>query len=257
MIIENHETTISTFFLSWNLRNILDNSTLQGEEEFRFIGIQPGEYPIDGWNPYYLEVPRDGIKKDVSGRMSNVFGSGNKEMVFDHKRVIDLPIYINDEKVDIETIKQIIGSWDDFHIPDDIPCFALALKCYGNYTDFREAQYISVLLIWNDEVCRIISLDWFEGPEEDCITPEWYVTSSPLLNIDEGFAEIEAFNRKSGWTSPLYSIFLLPSCLGYDLKGEVCKDAYRQWGREWKYNDFSDLKDDMSLLYARIKDIFS
>ena len=257
MISEYTESPLSTFFLSWNLRNILDKSSFLGAEKFGLVDIQPGEYPIDGWKPHYLEVPKDGTKMDISGRMNNVFSVGKPEITRDFKRTIRLPIYINDEKVGIETIKQIIESWDDFLIPDDIPCFAIAFKCYGNYTDFREAQYISVLLIWNDEVCRIISLDWFEGPEEDCITPEWYVNSSPLLDLTEGFAEIEAFNRKSGWVSPVYSIFMLPSCLGYDLKGEVSKEAYRQWGREWKYTDFSDIRDDMELIYSRIKDIFS
>jgi len=257
MFSEYYESPVSDFFLSWNLRNLLDKSSFLGDDKFRLIEIQPGEYPIDGWKPHYLELPKDGKKMDVSGRMNNVFSVVKTDTVCDPRRIIRLPIYTNDEHVNIGTIKQIIESWEDFLIPEDIPCFAIAFKCYGNYTDFREAQYISVLLIWNDEVCRIISLDWFEGPEEDCITPEWYVTSSPLLNLDEGIAEIEAFNRKSGWTNPVYSIFVLPSCLGYDLKGEVCEEAYRQWGQEWKYTDFSDLRDDIELICSNIKDIFS
>jgi len=257
MIGEYSESPVSTFFLSWNLRNILDKSSFLGDDKFGLIDIQPGEYPIDGWKPHYLEVPENGTKMDVSGRMSNVFSVGDLAPACDQKRIIRLPIYTNDENVNIGTIKQIIESWEDFLIPDDIPCFAIAFKCYGNYTDFREAQYIRVLLIWNDEVCRIISLDWCEGPEEDCITPEWYVTSSPLLSIEKGVAEIGTFNRKSGWANPVYSIFVLPSCLGHDLKGEVCKDAYRQWGQEWKYTDFSNLKDDMELICSNIKGIFS
>jgi len=178
-------------------------------------------------------------------------------MRWDLRRTIDLPIYINNDNADLEVLKIIIRNWNELHIPEDIPALALAVKCHGNYTDVREAQCVNVLLIWNDEVSRILSLDWFEGPEEDCITPEWYIDTTPLLKFKEGFERINRAYKKSLWGNPVYSIFTLPLCLGRGLKGDIHEGAWKQWGNEWKYSEHSEFIDDLDIIFSRIRDVFS
>ena len=183
--------------------------------------------------------------------------SGGKEQSWDAMRTINLPIYTNSENIDLGLLKLVIRYWKEIQISEDIPCLALAVKCHGNYSDIREAKCISVLLVWNDEVCRIVTLDWFEGPEEDCITPEWYVNTTPLLSLKETFERIEEFTKKSQLENPIYSIFTLPLCLGCALKGEIYEGAWGLWGNEWKYSDHSEFIDDLDIIFSRIRNVFS
>ena len=249
-------SVVQPFFLSWNLRNIVEKPSRFISDKFTITGTQVGEFPIKAWKTYFLEVPKEGTKKDLTGRMSDVFGMGGKNTLWDFRRTADIPIYANSEKADPEILKIIIRHWDESHIPEDIPCLGLAVKCHGNYMDIREAQSISVLLIWNDGICRILTLDWFEGPEEDCITPEWYVKTTPLLNLEDAFETIKKLHKKSLWEMPIYSIFTLPTCIGYTLKGEFC-EGRKQWGNEWKYSNHSELMNDLDQLFSSIQDIFS
>jgi len=216
-----------------------------------------GEHPIDGWETCFLEVPKNGEKKDITGRMNTVSSQGTNSTVWDLKRIVNLPKYRNCKNVNMDYFKTIIKHWNYYQISDDIPVLAIALKCHGNYSDLREAQYISVLLIWNDSVCRIITLEWFEGPLEDCITPEWYLKSTHLLNLELAFKALQDSNKKSNLINPVYSIFLNPLCLGAGLNGQVNESSYKQWGDEWKYRDHSELLQDLDLLFSRIQEIFS
>ena len=197
------------------------------------------------------------MKKDVTGRMNRLVDPGEREQTWNVMRTINLPIYTNSENIDPGILKLVIKYWKEIHIPDDIPCLALAVKCHGNYTDVREAQCVNVLLIWNDEVCRTMTLDWFEGPEEDCITPEWYINATPLMDLHAAFKMINEFYKTRQWENPVYSIYSLPSCLGSALKGEISKESRKQWGYERKYSDHSEFVEDLARLFSSIQEIFS
>jgi len=251
------QSVIEPFFLSWNLRNLIDSPLPTKSKKFMLRHTQKGEYPIDAWEPCFLEVPKKGTKKDITGRMSSVASSGINKTIWNHRRIINLPTYINSENVDMEILKQIVRNWKDFHISDDIPCLALAIKCHGNYSDAREAQYSTILLIWHDFVCRILTLDFFEGPLEDCITPEWYIKTAPLLNIKEAIERLKELHNDNNLQNPVFSIFTLPSCLGCELNGKVYENAHKQWGHEWKYNNHTELTDDLDQLFSNIINIFS
>ena len=257
MMAFGNPSIMQPLFLSWNLRNIVDNSPDLTAGGFGLIGTRPGEYPIEGWDPYLLEVPRDGMRRDISGRFSDPSNIGVQNLAWDLQRTVNLPVYINSNNADKELLKIIIRNWNELRFPEDIPCFALAVKCHSNYTDVREAQCVNVLLIWNDEVCRIMTLDWYEGPEEDCITPEWYINTTPLLNLEDAFARMNESYRKSQWENPVYSIFTVPSCLGCALTGEICEGPRNLWDNEWKYRNHSELSKDLDQLLISIQEIFS
>ena len=250
-------SVLRPFILSWNLRNIIDHSTKLFHEKSCILGTCLGEYPIDAWNTFFLELPRNGYKKDISGRHNNAFSLEMRDTEWNNNRIVPLPVYRNFEYSDIEIFKLVIKHWVDISLPDDIPCLALAIKRHGNYSDTREAQTVKVLLIWHDAVCRIITLDWFEGPLEDCITPEWYINSTPLLNLHEALEKIRNFFDNSLWDNTAFSIFTIPSCLGRSLHGTMMDSSYMPWEHEWRYNDYTELNADLTLILSEIQNIFS
>jgi hypothetical protein len=233
MIPPENLSVLQPFILSWNLRNILETPSILSPEEFCIIGTDLGEYPIDAWKPLFLETPRDGYKK-----------------------VVSLPIYSHTQNYDVKRLKILIKYWNDIGFPDDIPCLALAVKCRGFYSDYREAQYVTVLIVWSDAVARIISLDWAEGPLEDCITPEWYVESTSLLNLRRAIEKMQRLYKNISWENPSFSIYAIPSCLGNGLHGKIVDSSYPQWNHEWGYTDLTELKDDLTLLFSTIQEIF-
>lgn len=87
--------------------------------------------------------------------------------------------------------------WKYDLIPEEIPCMAIALKTDGFYTEWREGQSIIVLVIWFDHSCKILELDWYEGAEDDCITPEWYLRSSDLLSLEEALLKLKYLSRNT------------------------------------------------------------
>ena len=257
MMAFGNPSIMQPLFLSWNLRNIVDNSPDLTAGGFGLIGTRPGEYPIEGWDPYLLEVPRDGMRRDISGRFSDPSNIGVQNLAWDLQRTVNLPVYINSNNADKELLKIIIRNWNELRFPEDIPCFALAVKCHSNYTDVREAQCVNVLLIWNDEVCRIMTLDWYEGPEDDCITPEWYINATPLMYLREAFKKIKELYKTRQLENPVYSIYSLPSCLGSALKGKISEEYHKQWGYERKYSEHIEFVQDLIQLFSGIQDLFS
>lgn len=243
------------FILSWNLRNIFENASALFPKEFCLTGTRLGEYPIDAWKSYFLEVPKNGCKKDITGRSYQAFGISMKSPTWHRKRIIILPVYTYSQYSDIEKLKVAIRYWTDISIPDDIPCVAVAIKCQGCYSENRTAQSVTVLIVWNDNVCRIISLDWTEGPLEDCITPEWYIEASPLLNSEDAFEKIQTLYENISWDNTSFSIYTIPSCLGYSLHGKMANASYSLWNHEWRYNDYAELKSDLNLVLSEIRNI--
>lgn len=256
-MIHENSSFLHPFILSWNLRNVLPNPSILTPDKFSITGTCLGEYPINGWKPYFLEIPKDGHKQDLSGRFNSAMGTGKKDLEWDPKRTVILPEYSHAQNYDIEQLKTVIKHWDDIGIPEDIPCIAIAVKCDGFHSDFREAQLVTVLVVWNDAVARLISLDWFEGPLEDCITPEWYVKTTSLLNLKSAFFKIEKIYNNISWDNISYSIYTIPMCLGLVLNGKMTKSTYGLWGDEWKFTDFTELNSNLSLLLSEIQEIFS
>ncbi len=249
-------SVLRPFILSWNLRNILEKTSMLISNEFCIIGTGLGEYPIDAWKPYFLETPKDGHKKDIGGRFSSAMGIGITNTEWNRKRTINLPIYSHIRDYDVERLKLVIKHWYDIGFPDDVPCLALAVKCRGFYSEDREAQYVTVLTVWNDVVARIVSLDWFEGPLEDCITPEWYIETTPLLNLKDAIEKMRNIYKNTHWDNPSFSIYAIPSCLGHKLLGKMVDTSYNLWNHGWGYTNYAELKGDLELLLSGIKKIF-
>jgi len=247
---------LQPFILSWNLRNVLERPSMLAPEEFCVIGIGLGEYPIDAWKPLLLETPREGYKKDIVGRINSAMGLSLKNTKWNRKRTVNLPIYSHTQNNDVKRLKIVIKHWYDIGFPEDVPCLALAVKSRGFYSDKREAQYITVLTVWSDAVARIMSLDWCEGPIEDCITPEWHIQATPLLNLRNAIEKIPKLFKTISWDEPSFSIYTIPSCLGNGLHGKTVDSSYPLWDHEWRYSDLAELKDDLTLLFSTIQEIF-
>lgn len=255
-MIENDFSILRPFILSWNLRNILPNSLILSTEQPTIIGTCLGEYPIDAWGNYFLETPRNEKKMDITGRSNNAVRGGMKPAKCDQRRTINLPIYSHIQDFNVDNLKILFRNWSEIGFSDDIPCLALAVKHRGFYSDNREAQYVTVLTVWNDGVARIISLDWFEGPLEDCITPEWYMETTPLLNLKEALAKMRKIRETTQLVNPIFSIYAIPMCLGNTLNGEVASDSYALWDYGWNYSDYPKFESDLKVLLSKIIDVF-
>jgi hypothetical protein len=256
-MINDESSSLGPTIVLWNIRSIINEQLISTTyEKFGIIGTKLGRYPIDAWKPYYLEVPKNGNKKDTVGRGHQVFGISLENALWDLKRTIVLPEYTCFQHSDIEKLKLIVKHWTDICIPEDVPCIAVAVKCRGHYCDNRVAQSVTVLTIWNDAVCRITSLDWAEGPLEDCITPEWYIEATSLLNLNDASKRLQRVYENVSWENKAFSIFTIPSGLGYNLKGRACGKAYALWNNELKYENYADLKRDLNLVLSEIQDIF-
>jgi len=254
----NGEAIVDQFQLSWNLRNNVDPVKFCPPDLFGMVGSKAGEYPIEDFEPYFLEVPRNnGMKKILVGRMNRPISHEQENTKWDFRRVIRLPHYINEASVDMEMLKLMIKYWRDIHISEDIPVLALAVKYHGNYSDVREAKRVHILLVWNDGMCRISTLEWFEGPEEDCITPEWYINNSDPLGLQQGIQRMRSTCNACNWDNPVFSIFTLPSNMTNALPGEAFDFSNVQWNTESKYRDHQTMMSDLETLFSQVQYLFS
>jgi len=247
---------LQPFILSWNLRNSSENKSTQISNLPSITGASLGEYPIDGWIKYFLEIPKNGKREDLTGRSNTASAQGEKGINWNHRRTINLPTYTNIENYELNQLEFLIENWDEIGIPDDVPCLAVAIKCSGFYSEFREAQYVHVLTVWNDGVARITSLDWFEGPLEDCITPEWYMKHTSLLNLKDAIERLHDVYNNTTWDNPYFSIFTIPKSLGHCLKGKKSKAPYNQWDCEWKYAKYDDFNSNLGSILTDIQTLF-
>jgi len=245
------------FILSWNLRNVVEHPSSVVPKNFCITGTDLGEYPIDGWKALFIEIPENTQKKDIVGRYSHAFGirMGNTE--WNNRRIVELPIYVHCRNADLGRLKTVVRHWPDVFIQDDMPCLAVAAKCVGFYSDHREAQYVTVLAVWNDTTARIVSLDWIEGPLEDCVTPEWHVETTPLLNLRESLEKMETLYKHVNWDKTCYAIYTIPTCLGHRLQGKTAETPYAFWGHECGYDEYSLFNDDLNLTLSVVQDVFS
>jgi len=246
---------IAPLSLSWNLRNAMDSPSMLFPGQFSFEGIGRGEYPIDAWRPFPLEVPAGGTKTDISGRMNHAFGVAFNGPGWNWLRTVNLPIYHNGDSLDMGELATIIRHWPKAAM-DDLPCISLAVKRRGWYGEDRETQSVTVLVVWGDSASRIVTLDWSEGQLEDCVTPEWCIHASPLMDVRHACAEMGHAILGVSWDRPRYSMFILPTCLGRNLHGVSVDAPYKFWKREWIYENHSALKMDLCRLLSEIVQLF-
>lgn len=244
--------------LIWgNLRNLIDFESVEIPGDIKIVGTTIGEFPIDAYEPFFLETSRD-VKRNIVGRGYHAFGIGMKDTDWNYRRTLALPIYHHDKDVNMEKFGMMVRYWKDALIPDEIPCIALAIKTQGYYCDDRESQSLLVLVIWYDGVGKILELDWAEGPLEDCVTPEWRLKSTDLLSLNNALTEVKRICKHSPtWENLLFSIYINPSCLGDNLQGKKMVTSQRAWRYEWRYRKHANLTKDLDLILGKVKNIFS
>jgi len=242
--------------LSWNLRNNLDSPSSHLPGAFCIGGSGLGEYPVDCWKPFLLEIPASGTKKDIAGRTSHAFGVSLPSTQWNTRRTVLLPLFSNGDRLSLEGLKAVVRHWPDA-VAEEMPCLAVAEKVTGYYGEDREVQNVAVLLIWGDGTARLVTLDWSEGSLEDCVTPEWFVQSSPLLNLRAAVGDFERVHANVSWSRPSFRIYTLPDCLGNLLEGSPSPSTYQFWRREWRYRDAPAMKTDLSRLLSEVRQIFS
>ncbi|MHA1989781.1 MAG: hypothetical protein ACW981_10380 [Candidatus Hodarchaeales archaeon] len=249
------ETSISNLALIWgNLRNIVDFSSLIIPGYFSLIGTTLGEFPVDSYEPIYLEIPKDGSKLNLLGRHNWSSSLTDRKVSWYEKRLIQLPDYSIKESIEITDLKRIFQTWSKFSIPDNVPCFNLAVSTKGSYcSEGREAQTITVLLLWANGMTRLLHLDCFEGALDDCCTPEWYIKSSKLLTLNIAISQLNnIYKSPPAWDFPRFSIYLNPPCFKLDLNGEKIEIDKKGWKMEWIYDDFSTFSLDLKLIFQHI-----
>lgn len=228
------------YSLIWNnLRNLIDMTAIKIPGNLKLVDAVQGRFPVEDYKPIFFEYAKDNRKQHLLAR-SNTF---NGTVKWFNNRRIDLPIYeytddMNDDEFKNEW-QTMLKQWHYTNMPENIPSIAVASRIIGNYSDEREGQFLFVIFIWHNKVARIFKLDWFEGPLEDCISPEWYMNSTPVLSIDNIIPEIEKMiNHLPCWKNQTYSLFLKPNIFGKYLTNVYKKTNYNNlWKEEFYYEE--------------------
>jgi len=250
------EPALVPFALVWNLRFLHQDPAQLAPHRFCLTGMCRGEYPIDAWKTYFLEVPSGGSKRDIVGRGYHYLGVGMKSVAWNPMRMVPFPVYANGHDADIETLKLVILHWLDICIPDDIPCISIAMKCQGIYSETVEAQTVKVMMVWSDGAARVVTLDWSEGPWEDCSTPEWHIEATPHMGLAKMETLLKGVFRNLGWEGAAYSILVIPSSLGGELTGQMSDTDQGIWGREWRYTDHAAFEKDLGSIVSLVQSMF-
>lgn len=247
--------------LIWGtLRNIIDFSSYRIPTEIKIVGTFKGEFPINSYQKIYLEIPKTQEKNDLSGRLNDQFRD-IKNNLWNIRRIIQLPYYEIEDidcKLLEERFKSLLDVWNDTHIPKEIPCIAVALKIDGNYCNEREAQFIRIILVWENKIARNIDLEYYEGPLEDCISPEWYIKAfkfSSLKNIFLKLRNIQYF--LPNWQNQTYKLLVIPSFLKKFLKnGKEGVILENGWGIEYNYQSRENFLLDLCFILEKINSYF-
>ncbi len=243
------------YSLIWShLRNLVDLNEIKIPGSLKLVDTIQGRFPVEAYKPIFFECAKKNSKQHLLAR-SNTF-NGSVDWFFN--RIIDMPIYEFDEEISEGEFKDkwqsLLRQWYYTNMPENIPCIAIATRIIGNYCDEREGQFLFVILIWHNKVARIFTLDWYEGPLEDCISPEWYIKSSPIISIDNIFSEINNIvNQLPNWKNQIYSIFLNPSFFGKYITKMSQKTSFNSiWKDEFRYNQKENFIQDLSNITRRI-----
>jgi len=242
--------------LSWNMRNLGPGPADADRPRFRIEGSLQGQYPLDGWRPYPIEVTARPLKSGIAGRGFSAFGIAPGSAPWEPGRAVRLPLYRNCELPGADQLGTLFLHWPEIFLTDDMPCLAVAAKATGRYCEDREAQSVTVLLAWSDGAARLVNLDWAEGPLEDCVTPEWCVQRGELTNLGAALGELLEVHRRVAWELPRFFLYAIPSCLGSGLGGTRTRPSYTPWTAEWAYQDYPAMSRGLSLLVSRIRQAF-
>lgn len=258
--------TTRNFPLIWgHLRNLVDFESILIPRSVRLVGTVCGEFPVDSYSPIFLEIAKKNKREDLSGRF-NCSGSNAGQVLYTNYwhpvRSIPLPLFEYNSNLSVQELKegysQLLEEWYDSSIPDNLPCAAIALKTHGNYCDEREAQKVDVLLVYPNLTARLMSLDFFEGGMDDCISPEWYLSVSKLMPIDSALERVTKISQNQSEMQRAHSsISIKPEFLGDILvHGNKEATSERKWRFEWTYDLHSNLVSDLSTLLDEFKRIF-
>ncbi|MFX0124654.1 MAG: hypothetical protein ACFFAE_13560 [Candidatus Hodarchaeota archaeon] len=245
--------------LIWgNLRNLIDFNSITVPSDLCLVSTIPGEFPVYDFHPIFLEIPRSLKKFNMSGRKNFSQLFIDRDLGWRPRRIVSLPNYENDKDTNPECLKSIIQLWEKALIPEEIPCIALGVNITGQNSDGREGQYVTVLLIWANQKTRILELDWFEGPLDDCITPEWYLQVSEIMNVKKGLTKMEkCLTMPSNWENPLFSIYSIPPCLDCSLKNKWEESNLVGWRYKLSYHEYEMCMDALESILTQIKLIFT
>ncbi len=255
--------SVEDLSLVWSsLRNIVDFEDFHVPCQLALVGTRHGQFPIDSHQPIFLEFPSEGKRQDLSGRFGSVW-LDSWQTVFEQKwspsRTIFLPVYEYVTSVDFTRLRKmyrtLVKQWNKRPIPDNIPCAALAVSHIGDYTDERQAQRCTVLLMWANASANILHLDWFQGPLEDCISPEWYMR---WLDVMSWSTAIDTFKtmvmEKTRLINSITSVYVLPTWLGQLLSVRQDRsDSHPEWEYEWVYSDNTQYCKDVTLILRELR----
>ncbi len=252
--------------LVWgSLRNLIDFPNVIIPEEIKLVDIIPGHFPIDSYNSIPLELPRGGSRMDLSGRFNSLSSNLWKEIcgrIPPRARIVQLPLYAYSSNSSYEESRKLflsmLEAWNDTLIPESVPCAALALRVRGDYSNEREAEFVFVLLIWPNMIARTLQLDWYEGPLEDCISPEWYIKSSLIIPLQVAFNQTRNFvMNPPNWNNLKMFLSPKPAFLGFRLQNSNRRrEEVGGWFCEWNYDSKQDFLDDSYQIIEDMENLF-
>jgi hypothetical protein len=254
---EDSDAELIPFTIFWNTRNLPHIQFPEKKEQNGVIDSKLGEYPIDGWNNIFIEIPLDAKKSDLSGRSNYKRKKEQSLKRGSQNRIIKLPVYSQDAVKDVRKLKHIIKHWSEILFGEDIPCIALATKCRGFYSDQREAQIVTVLMVWNDSTARMTTLEWYEGPLDDCISPEWHMRSTSYMSLVKAIEKFKDTYSNINWDGMCYALYIVPQCLGHCIQSRSTRTSYPSWVNEWQYKNQTFFKKDLSSVLSDVHALFS
>ncbi len=244
-----------------SLRNHVDFDRVDVQAGLGLVGSRRGEFPVFAHHPIFLEMPRNRSRQDISGRFNSArphsWGTISRQD-WSPNREIQLPVYACQDGMTFFEFKcrfeSIVRMWHSAWIPDNIPCAAVGVNVLGNYSDEREAQNSSVLLLWANGTATHLQVDWFQGPLEDCVSPEWYMRSSSLLPWPIGLQSLGAtLQEPSRLENAVYSAFVQPSFMGHLLStGERETTGFEGWEYVWRYFNHDAFVGEMQVLLSEL-----
>ncbi len=242
--------------LIWGtLRNLIDFDSIDILQPFSLVGTVQGRFPVDSFHPIFLEIPRNNNKMDISGRSNNIFVSKSNQAQWQKRRIVPLPEFREQKNLNLLSLRNILQYWDQAFIPNEIPCISIATTIKGGYSsEGRIGQYSVVFLIWPNFTARILELDWFEGPLDDCITPEWYIRTSELMTLKNAKKIMSKLHTNPpSWDKSVFSLFTIPSCLSINLHGQKENTDLEGWRCNWTYINYSKFKSDLNLTLGELE----
>jgi hypothetical protein len=196
----------------------------------------PGEFPMEEWCTFPLEVPSEGFKQHILGRFPGGFQTRLVEPDSESE-VIHLPVYTGEEISDARAFDAMMAGSGSAWADAKVPVITLAAK-FTQKRSGQSSQALYVLPIWKDSTSLLLELYWSEGnPEEDGLNPEWHIEASKRLPVDQGLAKLrESCSHLPDSADSKYFLYMNPSSLGDHALGEGRECHSKIWPREWSFD---------------------